>query len=268
VTLFEDGCGSRSGSLDVHYFKGDQQDRIEHDYSGGPTVCKVSRTLGSGSLRAVWPGVLDVKVKFVKPGKLERAGKAPKGCTGHVGESRAAIAKGTIDIDIHTAAFGAVAARKLAESAFASGGLSCKPAKATGGINLFGQFGPDLSLSASEPATGPSEVYVFGDGDDAPARGITGSLAVSLEGAGSLFSAPSTLDSATVGAVAPYTSGSLAFSALPACPGSPDARNGSFSGTLTIDDPVLGTLALIGSQATIADISRDNAEPGDCDGLG
>jgi hypothetical protein len=146
------------------------------------------------------------------------------------------------------------------------GALSCSAPRLAKEISVPGTFGQAF-LSAEQPAKGPRSVLISESGDN-PAAGVTGTLFVSLEGGKSVFDAQRTLSSGTFGPVAPFTTGALTFTALPACTGSPDARNGSFSGRLTVRDPVLGNLTLTGSSASFAFIASGTALPGTCNGTG
>jgi hypothetical protein len=268
LTLFDSSCTSvaNTGDLTLEYSKGGSKLSISHDYSGGVAVCKLSKKLGSGSLTASWPGVATIKLKVKNPGKLSKP-KAPPGCHGSGGTGRNAVVRGTLKVDIHTGAFGKVNAHKAPAVLDTSGNFSCKPT-GNNDISLFGIFGPSPNafVSGTQPPRGQRSVLISVTG--APlAGGITDEFGLYSQGASKVFNAASTLSSATIGAAAPYMTGSLTFTALPPC--SPGAgRNGSFSGALVVHDPVLGVVTIAGSAATDASIALGSATPGFCNGYG
>jgi len=216
LTLFDSSCTSvaNTGGLTLEYSKGGSKLSISHDYSGGASVCKLSKKLGSGSLTASWPGVATIKLKVKNPGKLSKP-KAPPGCHGSGGTGRNAVVRGTLKVDIHTGAFGKVNAHKAPAVLDTSGNFSCKPT-GNNDISLFGIFGPSPNafVSGTQPPRGQRSVLISVTG--APlAGGITDEFGLYSQGASKVFNAASTLSSATIGAAAPYMTGSLTFTALP-----------------------------------------------------
>jgi hypothetical protein len=262
LTITASNCNGKA-SLDVYYLKGKSRDYISHDYSGPMLTCKVARSLRSGSLAADWPGALAFELSFRHGGGLIRTPPG-QGCHGSGSLSRAAHAHGLLEVGIHAGALGKIRRRKVTVAIERFGALRCTTPRAPKEINVLGTFGQVL-LSGSQPRRGLRNVFIDAGGDD-PAPGVNGNLFVSLEGGKSLFSARKDMSSAHFGAVKHFTSGSLTFSALPACPGSPNARNGSFSGAMTVDDPGLGAFTLVGSSASLPWIARGNAIPGTCNG--
>jgi hypothetical protein len=263
LTITETDCGPKP-HLDLLYVKG-SADSVSHEYDGGTSTCNVGRSLGSGSLTGDWAGVLHFKLKLGHAGKLTK-GRAPKGCRGSGGEGRIGRATGSLDISIHAGVFGVVRLHKAAALIERFGELKCKEPKPPEDISVVGTFDQgQLFLSGDQPRKGKRLVLLSAFGDN-PAAGVTGSMLMSLMGGKSLFDARSDLSSARIGSVAPFTRGAMSFTALPACPGSPNARNGAFSGALTMTDPVLGTITLVGSSAALPFIAIGDAIPGTCNG--
>jgi hypothetical protein len=261
LTLIDATCSAKGSKLTIEFSKGNSAS-LAHQYLGGPSQCKLSRKLASGSLSGRWGGLANVKLAVRQPGKVIKAKTAP-GCTGSGGIARSAVVTGTLKIAIHPGVFGKVSLHEAKASLNGLANVNCATPGSTG-ITVYGTFGP-VSLSASQPGTGPRSVLISENGAK-PASGISDNFTLAVKGGTSVFNAAPDLSSATIGGAAPFLSGSLAFTGLPACVGSPGARNGSFGGTLVAHDPVLGTLTLVGASATTTFIALGSAFPGACNG--
>jgi len=259
-----DTCTSKSNDfLTLEFSKGSKVS-ISHDYSGGASVCKISKTLGSGSLRAKWPGVATIKLAVKHPGKLTKP-KVPRGCRGSGGSGRAATVTGTLSVSIHTPLFGKVNAHKAAATLDKSGNFNCATTGSSD-VTVSGTFG-QVDVFGSQPRKGQRSVSVFEPGVTLAGK-ITDTLDVFAVGGSKLFSAPTSLASAKFGSASPYLTGSLTFTALPECSATVPARNGTFSGTLVLHDPLSGNFKIVGSQASGAYIALGDATPGFCNGIG
>jgi hypothetical protein len=268
VTVAQTACPpSSSSGLTIEFSKGSKLSishelSISHDYSGGASTCSVVGKLSSGFVSARWGRLATIKVRIKKVGKVKKL-KPPRGCTGRVGTERRAVATGTLKIAIHPGVFGRIKVRKAAAFLQRFGTLSCHPSGATD-VTVLGTFG-GLTLSATQPAKGRRSVLISGTGATL-AGGIKDEVFLDAVGGSSLFNVAPSLASATIGKAGSLLEGSMTFTGLPACAGSPGARNGSFSGSLVVRDPVLGSLTLAGSQATDGFIAMGSAVPGQCNG--
>jgi len=265
LTVFDSSCAANTSALTFAFSKGGSRLNVTDDYSGGPpSRCSVSKKLGSGSLSAAWPGLATIKLAVRNAGKLTKP-KVPPGCHGSGGSGRSARVTGTLKVAIDPGEFGAVNLHGAPAILDKSGNYSC----GTSGGSAVTVFG-DLQLatiSALQPRKGQRSIFITVPGTGLPG-GIKDDFDLFAQGGKSVFNAPSSLDSATIGAERPYLTGSLSFTALPPCSTKVAARNGSFSGTLAVHDPVLGNYGLIGSSASAAFIAVGSAYPGSCNGIG
>jgi hypothetical protein len=121
-------------------------------------------------------------------------------------------------------------------------------------------------LDADQPGHGVAQLEILDASGDLPAPGLQGTLELAMTGRRAL--SVDLADGLTViGAGTSLTTGSLRFRALAVCPGE-TSQNGELSGTLIIDDPLLGALRIHGARATSAFTSEGAAPPGTCNGPG
>ena len=264
LTLFDSSCAGKGSDLTIEFSKGGSKLSATYDYSGGPSHCRVSKTLGSGSLSGAWPGLATIKLAVEQPGKLTKP-KAPPGCRGSGGSGRSAVVTGTLNVAIDQQHFGKVNLHSAPATLDKSGNYSCNAAGRSD-VTVFGTL-QLATISAIQPPKGRRSVFISVPGVGLPG-GIKDEFELFAQGGKAVFNAPSNLDSATIGPERPYLTGSLSFTALPRCSATVAARNGSFSGVIEVHDPVLGNYGLIGSSASSAFIALGSAFPGSCNGIG
>ncbi len=272
--LNESDCGQKESLLDVYYTRDlGKHEVVAHDYLGGASTCTLSSTdPAGGTLTAHWGKLLDISLQFVDPGAVKQD-PAPKGCTGVGPTVVDEVASGTITARFHPAVLGAVSAhsaRTFANeySVTAVENESCKNVGFTGLDIGFGKgLLPDRSVVAA--ASGHQrEIDIDDENGDRPAKGIFGDTSFLLTGPSKLFTWSHNLMHAAVKVKSKEVTGSFRFTGLAMCPGSPDARNGTLAGTLSIDDPILGKVRLNGTRATNAGLSGPKGNPGICNGIG
>jgi hypothetical protein len=277
VTIYGSGrCSGRTGYLSVDYSKGGARASISHSYldSKAKASCSVARNLRGGRLQVRWGSLLRISVRFTHAGAARKPTRIPD-CRQFGGLDRFAQASGTMLLDIHAKQFGRIRVRSAHVLLTRSPRLKCHPPEASSReIDLIVDFGQgpsisasSLSLFANQPPRGQRMLDITGFADH-PGQGITGTVGAFFEGGASLFSAASNLSSAHVGADRPLLTGQLKFTALPACPGSPDAVNGTLSGRLVLHDPVLGKLSIPTGTLQAASLIRGNGSPPSCNGPG
>jgi hypothetical protein len=263
-------CARKESNLVVDYFKGKARASLSHSYSGPKSQCAATKKLSSGSLSAEWGGLVNIKLKLHAKGKAKRTKLNEKGCTGKGPLVQNAVATGTFDIAINPSGLGRVKLHKVEAQLLEQGKVHCKstgggPGSVTG-ISLSAEFGTAF-LSANQPRQGARDVFLTTTGQSLPGK-VTGTTSVDLSGGSSLFNVPSNLNSATIHGVAPLVTGSLAFHSDPACPGSPNGRTGTFTGTLVLHDDVGGNQTLKGSSASGGTLSKNGGSTGTCGGGG
>jgi hypothetical protein len=260
-------CGAKGANTTVDYIKGTESNGDDHFYSGSGGKCSASGSLGKSSLAVNWPGLLTAKVHVAKAGKLSKNAKAPAGCRGGKGSTRAVEFGGSVSSEIHSSAFGAVKLRKVAGVIYRATGLSCKPAKLAKGINLNATWDTStVFLNAAKTLKGKQGSVLISAADN-PGPGVTGDMDVTITGK-KVFTAAADLSSAQITGVTGLATGSLSWTSLPACAGVTGSLAGGFSGTLTVTDPVLGNIALAGGQESYGVITTGNGDPGSCHGSG
>ncbi|HLH64645.1 MAG TPA: PKD domain-containing protein [Solirubrobacteraceae bacterium] len=256
-------CG-RDANVTVDYSKGPADDALDHIYGGfpKPSVCSRSRSLGAGALSLSEPGLAAISVRLGSPGRLQRLAQ-PSGCRGGRSVYRTLVARGRIVLTIHTPAFGRVSLRSARALATSQSAIRCRQPR--GGILLSASFGGqhDIFLTASRAGRGPGTVSLSVPSGDTLAGGVSGFTELEAFGGSSLFSARANLTRSVVH-LRGLVSGTLTFTAQPACAGERNARPGTLGGQLTIHDPILGTVRLIGSQAAEIYMTKDGAKQPTC----
>jgi hypothetical protein len=254
-------CTPTASALTITFSNGPSQPSVSHTYAGGAAKCSVSGKLASGSLNADWKGLAAISLSAGRPGRV----RPLVGCSGSGGVQRPAIVTGTLKVTIHPGVFGRIDVHTAAASLERLGSRQKCTAPARSDETVLGNFG-GVGLSATQPANGRRSVLIS---ESAKVTGrITDSFVLDARGGSSLFDAARDLGSAKIGGEGSALTGSLTFTALPPCAPGLSARNGSFSGTLVAQDPVLGTLMLSGAGATHASIALGAAVPGTCNGPG
>jgi len=257
-------CSTPHASLTVNFSRGNAAFSVgeSFDDAKAKVSCRVSRSLGSGAIKASWGGALRLNVRLGHP-----RGRAivSKTCSERGARTRAVIATGTIDVALGGKALGRVGRRRAPATINQMGAYKCKSTATAKLISLIVDYKTDeASLFASQPVRGKRTVsinYTLAGPD-----GTTRTIDLFSQGGAKVFNAASDLGSAIVRAHPPALTGSLKFSALPACPGDPNARNGSLSGALTLRLPFARPLTLGSSKVSMAFIARGSAGPGSCNG--
>jgi hypothetical protein len=265
VYVTEQACGSSASYFQVAFVKGSSPDVISHTYTGFNATCSIERTPAGAELSADLPGVLNINVHIDKAGRALRHPGLPVGCGAPFGPELPATATGRIDVAIHTSIFGRVGASRSSAQIFSGAPQQCPAVQSSDGRQFTADVGPFI-LNAVAPEHGAAVLDIFDQTEDTPAAGITGSLQLEVGGR-QAYAVTSASGSATLGAGAPFTTGSLAFSPLPACPGYA-AESGNVTGTLTINDPLFGPLVISGEDASVAFSGEGTAHSGVCNGPG
>jgi hypothetical protein len=265
------GCGDTDGEGGVVFSKTvGVGETVNHLYSGGPAVCTISSAPSGGQVTLEWGSLLNVNVSLVNPG-TPSTGSAPPGCTGLGPEVVTETATGTIQGSIHGQVLGSVNASSAPAkgetiSDEAEAQQSCSPDATELDVG-FGELVPEQLISAD--AFGSKRTIDILDlAGDTPANAIFGEFDLELSGRSPLFSFSRSLQSASVKIDSSEARGSLEFHGLAACKGYPDARNGTVTGAVTIDDPILGAVKLNGSNATDASLTGAKKNSGFCNGIG
>jgi PKD repeat protein len=263
-------CARKQSNLVISYFKGKARASLSHSYIGPKSQCAATKNLASASLSAKWAGLVNIKLKLHAKGKAKRTKLNQKGCTGKGPLVQHAVATGTLDIAINPSGLGRVKLHKVAAQLLEPGKVHCKsPGGGKGsitGISLSAEFGTTF-LTASQPAHGTRDLFLTTTGKSLPGK-VTGTTSVDLSAGSSLFNVRSNLSSATIHGIAPLVTGSLAFHSDPACPGSPNGRTGTFTGTLVLHDDVGGKQTLKGARASGGTLSKNGGSTGTCGGGG
>jgi hypothetical protein len=263
-------CARKQSNLVISYFKGKARASLTHSYSGPKSQCAATKNLSSASLSAKWAGLVNIKLKLHARGKARRTKLNQKGCTGQGPLVQHAVATGRLDIAINPRGLGRVKLHQVAAQLLKPGKVHCKsPGGGQGsltGISLSAEFGTTF-LTASQPAHGTRDLFLTTTGKSLPGK-VRGTTSVVLSGGTSLFNVRSNLSAATIHGIAPLVTGSLAFHSNPACPGSPNGRTGTFTGTLVLHDDVGGKQTLTGARASGGTLSKNGASTGTCGGGG
>ena len=212
--------------------------------------CTAGRRLGSGSLILHWGRLVNAELSFGQAGKVRKIRQ--KGCPSP-GRYRRLTGTGTLQIAIHTKAFGTLEFSHVPAEFQRYDGSSC------GG----GQPGPvntvtlsttyrhgRRSLDAFRSPRGKRSLYVFAPDD--PARHVSGSLDDIFYGGAGLFSFDSNLTSARVGSVSRFLSGSLEYRGS----GCSSQTTGKLTGKLVLHDPASGLMRFTGGAAEAPTLSR------------
>ncbi len=258
-------CGSEDPYLQVAYLTGRSPNVLSHTYTGASASCSIQRDPAGAQLRATVPGSIDVTVAITSPRPALVHPGLPVGCGAPFGPELPATARGRIDVAIHPDVFGRIAAQTANAQIFSGAPQQCPALQATAGRWLTADIGVD-TLNADQPNRGAAQLEIVDPSGDNPSPGLQGVLEVQLGGRAAL-SLGGASGSARIGSDTRLTAGSLGFVALPACPGD-SAQNGTLSGTLTIEDPLLGPLEIAGANASAAFTGQGRAAPGTCDGPG
>jgi PKD domain len=263
-------CARQQSNLVIGYTKGKARASLSHSYSGPRSRCAATKSLSSATLSAKWAGLVNIKLKLHAKGKAKRTKLNQTGCTGKGPWVQNAVATGTLDIAISPRGLGRVKLHKVAAQLLEQGKVHCKsPGGGKGsitGISLSAEFGTTL-LTASQPVHGTRDLSLTTTGKSLPGQ-VRGTTSVDLSGGRSLFNVPSNLGSAAIHGVAPLVTGSLAFHSDPVCPGSPNGRTGTFTGTLVLHDDVGGNQTLKGASASAGTLSKNGGSTGTCGGGG
>jgi hypothetical protein len=271
--LTGEDCGSSDPDVTLTYLSGTPTDRLSHTYTAASATCTIGARQTGARLRILIPGAIDIAVQLGAAGApLARPG-VPVGCGPPAGPVRSARVTGRIDVAIHPRVLGQLAinnrdgagAVATAAEIFTGAPQTCPAVQAPNGHVLTADVGRYI-LNADQPSHGAAQLDILDEGADDPAPGLSGVLGLHLSGGPALSVAAGT-GSARIGATTELTAGSLHFSPLAPCAGA-SAQNGSLSGVLTIEDPVLGPQRIVGSAADSADIGLGTAEPGSCNGPG
>jgi hypothetical protein len=261
LTIQDLACSPATSNMTLRFAT--RPDAPAHAYTGGGSSCRASADLSSASLDAHWGRLVTVHLRLHAVGRSRRV-TPPAGCTaGSRDRAEAAIATGTLTVAIHRRAFGRIALTRVHAAIERLPGVRC-PAPAGSGWSLHASFG-HVGLGGWQTTDGARHLLVV-DPDEAPGAGVIGDMTLATVGA-SAFSIAPRRGTAAVGPRPPALTGGLSFTALPACAGSPEARNGTFTGTLVVHDPIFGAVTLRGTRATSAYIARTARAPGLCNGV-
>jgi hypothetical protein len=259
----EQGCGSADPFFQVTYREGTAPDLLSHSYTGLTARCSIS---ASGvTLRADLPGLINIAAEVVATGRALPHPGLPIGCGAPFGPELPGAATGRIDVAIHRQVFGRLNSNQASAQIFPGAPQQCPAVQSTSRRELTADIGADI-LDAAQPAHQSPELAIYDSNGDSPAPGLIGTLELQL-GGDRAYTLISPAGSARIGAVAPFASGSLSFTALAACPGA-SAVNTSVAGTYTVDDPVLGSVVLRGADASLAYTGIGDAQAGGCNGPG
>jgi hypothetical protein len=270
ATVLDVGCGTRANHLSVRYTTGRAGvGGLAHVYAGpAAAACRLPSGRRPGTLRAVWPGVARLALRLTQT-HGSASGELPLGCAGSVRASHDALATGVLRLAIHPSVFGRISQSVSPAGMQTVGALSCGQiaTPAAGTVTLVATTARQLLVTEETPHNG-SVLAMIDYAPDVPSPGVSGQLIAALQGDSSVFDAGPFLASARIGGIAPFSSGSLWFTALPPCPGFPGALNGILTGALTFQDPVLGPVTVAGSQARSVSIARAPAGRGPVTGSG
>lgn len=267
------GCGTNDPDFTLTYLSGSPTDRLSHVYTvtGTDASCTLgARPAGAAArLNVNVPGLVEIAVEVGDlTAPLERGG-VPVGCGPPAVPERLALATGRIDVAIHPAVFGRVALAGAGADSdaeiFAGAPQTCPALQAPNGRELTADIGRYI-LDADQPSVGAAQLDIIDAAVDDPGPGLAGVLSLHMSGDAALAVDAAT-GSARIGAATGLTAGSLSFVPLAPCAGA-SAQNGSLSGSLTIDDPVLGPQRILGAAADSAYTGEGTAVPGGCNGPG
>jgi hypothetical protein len=200
--------------------------------AGDRATCKMSRD-GTGTLSGSWGRALSLKLTLRRG---PRRGQV--------------VARGRFDVDVHSAAFGTIRRSSVSGIEVSEPTGPTRPPSPE--IAIFGAgFDNDYAtLHAFEYKNGLGCIGVNDVRRDAPANGVSGQMGMQVCG-NTVFSAPSSLQSATFDGATPFTRGSFAFTCTGDQNGGPADGDGILTGTLTVADPALGPLSLVGSRGLL-----------------
>jgi hypothetical protein len=261
----EQGCGSTDPYFQVAFLTGSGPEVLSHTYAGIDASCSIVRSPGGAQLEASLPGTINIHARISDVGAALVHPGLPVGCSAPFGPELPATATGRIDVAVHPGVFGRLNASHAAAQIFSGAPQQCPAVQPVGGRELTADVGPFI-LDAVRPVHGSPQLAIYDAfGDDLPS-GLTGTLELALSGP-RVYDVTGTDGTAEMTAPAPLATGSLGFVPVAACPGD-TAQDGTLSGTLTIDDPLLGALAIVGGSAESAFSGIGAAQAGTCDGPG
>jgi hypothetical protein len=266
--ITEQDCGSTDGTwFQLDYVKqasAGSFNSLSHTFTGFAAACSIQRSAFGARLRARLTGLLNVNVAIGNAGNALTSPGLPVGCGAPFGPEYPATAHGTIDVAIDPSVLGRINRQSANAQIFSGAPQRCPASEPSGGRELTADVGAAV-LDASVPAHSAAQLEIEDPDVDEPAPGISDTLQLQASGRGA-YASTNADGSARLGSGAPFTSGSLSFRALAACPGD-SAENGTLSGTLTIHDPLLGSVAVSGTDASLAFTGQGTARPGGCNGL-
>ncbi len=254
------GCGKYS-FVSLQFLKtakGMTQDHVVN-LTAKPKTCKLAANLSSAQLDANLGKAGSIQVTIRHRGKASRE-KPFLGCTGKGPLVQPANAMGSIKVSFESGFFGSVRAGSSSSWLESVPNEHCGPPPGySKEINFSASFGSmgTAFVSATQPVHGLRSVFINAEGT---VDGFHVNHSLSFTGGRSVFSAPASLDTAEVGSVSPWSSGSLTFHAKSGCSGRP-SRSGTLTGTLTIHLDTVGKLVLKGAQAVQPVLSRGFGGP-------
>jgi hypothetical protein len=259
-----------------------------HDYTGTVTSCQLNRRLTAGTLTVRWSTALRVAValRAVAQPQLRRVRVAP-GCYETTARVKL-VATGTFDAAVHAARLGRMVRSRLRATlenfvlpscvfGGATGSLSTIATSVSAGASgtsatellrgdqLEAIWGANDTLGAVAARGERSRVTFSESADDGPTPTVSDTFGLTLTGGGG-FTPASDLEHATLDFASPLSQGTLTFTAGIGCPPTIRAEDGTFTGTVTIDDPVLGTVRFSGDVMSQGQLSvggrRRQVRPG------
>lgn len=248
-------CGGKGSGVGVSASKAGSHYSFNHNYSAAArkSGCTGSTTLRSGKMHAHWGKLFSLKMT-IKGAGVKTAMAPPKGCTGVPGHQRPIAARGTMRLRIHKKVLGSISKSKL--KGMAQLFDSSKNFKCTGGAQApkatfaNGMFGANFLSATKYDKSGNTLVTV--SGGDHPGAGVFGGFGDTFFGAPFTFS--KNLESATVGSITSFMSGSVSFTGTSSTP--PGCESGTWNtGTLKVHDGLAST-TLVGSSTASGNLDK------------
>jgi hypothetical protein len=252
-----------------------------HDYAGELTSCHLDSTFTSGTLSARWSTALRLNLTLTAKAKPKfRRTRISKGCYETTTEATY-LATGSVRAAVHGAQLGTLSRTRLTANfdrisvpncVFASSGTASFSFTSTGasssgslaalqnGDQLQALWGANESIGALKSRGMPTTLEFTEPAHDGPTPTVTDTFGLELVGGGA-FSPAANLTGATLNFASPVSAGRLTFTAGVGCPPTIRATDGTFSGSATVDDPVLGKVRIAGplmSEGQLSIVSADS----------
>jgi hypothetical protein len=264
LSLTAYGC-ARNQQLAALYALRRGRAKLMHDYVGTVTGCHLNRTLTAGTLTVRWSTALRISVALTAQGTPRvRRVRVAHGCYETTTRARY-LATGRFAASIHAARLGRIVRSRVSATVVnfvlpdcvfegatgslttiansTSGAVSGLSAAELRGDELEDIWGADETLGALAGKGEHTTLTFTETAHDAPTPKVTDTFSTTLTGAAA-FTPAANLMSATLDFASPLSTGTLTFTAGIGCPPTIRAEDGTFTGTVTIHDPVLGRVSI------------------------